>query len=118
MLTFEEVAGMFAAKEVDFAALEPDEEPLSFSSADGRGFAVSGGVAKAVVNAIHRMNPEREVKIANAQGLDECMKLLRLAKAGKYNGYLLEGMACPGRLCGRCRHNKCTRKICRRKSEE
>ena len=96
VLTFEEVAGMFAAKEVDFAALEPDEEPLSFSSADGRGFAVSGGVAKAVVNAIHRMNPEREVKIANAQGLDECMKLLRMAKAGKYNGYLLEGMACPG----------------------
>ena len=42
------------------------------------------------------MNPEREVKIANAQGLDECMKLLRMAKAGKYNGYLLEGMACPG----------------------
>jgi [FeFe] hydrogenase (group B1/B3) len=96
VLTFEEVAGMFAAKEVDFAALEPDEKPLSFSSADGRGFAVSGGVAKAVVNAIHRMNPEREVKIANAQGLDECMKLLRMAKAGKYNGYLLEGMACPG----------------------
>ena len=96
VLTFEEVAGMFTAKEVDFAALENDEEPLSFSSADGRGFAVSGGVAKAVVNAIHRMNPEREVKIANAQGLDECMKLLRMAKAGKYNGYLLEGMACPG----------------------
>lgn len=96
VLTFEEVAGMFTAKEVDFAALENDEEPLSFSSADGRGFAVSGGVAKAVVNAIHRMNPEREVKVANAQGLDECMKLLRMAKAGKYNGYLLEGMACPG----------------------
>ena len=29
-----------------------------------------------------------------SQGLDECVKLLRMAKAGKYNGYLLEGMAC------------------------
>ena len=96
VLTFEEVAGMFAAKEIDFAALPVDDEPLSLSSADGRGFAVSGGVAKAVVNAISKMDPEREVKVANAQGLDECMKLLRMAKAGKYNGYLLEGMACPG----------------------
>ena len=96
VLTFEEVAGMFAAKEVDFNAVEVDEKPLSFSSADGRGFAVSGGVAKAVVNAIHKLDPEREVKVANAQGLDECVKLLRMAKAGKYNGYLLEGMACPG----------------------
>ena len=26
----------------------------------------------------------------------KCRKLLTLAKAGKYNGYLLEGMACPG----------------------
>lgn len=42
------------------------------------------------------MEPDREVKVASAQGLDECMKLLRMAKAGKYNGYLLEGMACPG----------------------
>ena len=25
-----------------------------------------------------------------------CRKLMTLAKAGKYNGYLLEGMACPG----------------------
>ena len=57
---------------------------------------MSGGVAKAVVNAIHKLDPEREVKVANAQGLDECVKLLRMAKAGKYNGYLLEGMACPG----------------------
>lgn len=96
VLTFEEVAGMFSAKEVDFAALPEDDEKLSFSSADGRGFAVSGGVAKAVVNAISKLNPEFEVKVANAQGLDECAKLLRMAKAGKYNGYLLEGMACPG----------------------
>lgn len=96
VLTFEEVAGMFAAKEVDFAALPVDDEPLESSSSDGRGFAVSGGVAKAVVNAISKLDPEREVKVANAQGLDECMKLLRMAKAGKYDGYLLEGMACPG----------------------
>ena len=37
-----------------------------------------------------------EVKTARAEGLRECRKLMTLARAGKYNGYLLEGMACPG----------------------
>ena len=42
------------------------------------------------------MYPDMEVKVASAQGLEECKKMMALAKAGKYNGYLLEGMACPG----------------------
>ena len=37
-----------------------------------------------------------ELKTARAEGLRECRKLMTLAKAGKYDGYLLEGMACPG----------------------
>ncbi|MCD7957560.1 MAG: 4Fe-4S dicluster domain-containing protein [Lachnospiraceae bacterium] len=95
VLTFEELMGMFEAKDVDFATLE--EQPLpQEASADGRGFAVSGGVAGAVVNCLKELYPDLEVKTASAEGLDECRKLLSLAKAGKYNGYLLEGMACPG----------------------
>ena len=53
-------------------------------------------MANAVVEAIKRIDPDREVKVAYAEGLDNCKKMLMLAKAGKYNGYLLEGMACPG----------------------
>ena len=34
--------------------------------------------------------------MVNAEGLQNCKKMLQMAKAGKYNGYLLEGMACPG----------------------
>jgi len=37
-----------------------------------------------------------EVKVHQADGLRECRKMLQLAKAGKFDGYLLEGMACPG----------------------
>ena len=66
------------------------------ASRDGRNFAVAGGVAKSVVDVIAQMYPDKEIKVANAEGLKECKKLLQLAKAGKYNGYLLEGMACPG----------------------
>ena len=95
VLTFEEVSGMFEAKGVYFATLEEDA-PLSRASADGRGFAASKGVANAVVNAIKRIDPDKEVLVESADGLQNCKKMLRLAKAGKYNGYLLEGMACPG----------------------
>lgn len=86
---------MFEAKGVDFADI-PEEEPLSSASSDGRGFAASGGVAAAVVKAVKRMDPDREVKVVSANGLQECKKMMMAAKAGKYNGYLLEGMACPG----------------------
>ena len=95
VLTFEELQGMFEAKEVDFATIEPSEI-LNEGTAAGRGFAVSGGVAQAVTDLIHETHPEVEVKTARAEGLRECRKLMTLAKVGKYNGYLLEGMACPG----------------------
>ncbi len=95
VLTFEELQGMFEAKNVDFETIEelPD---LNEGTAAGRGFAVSGGVAKAVADLVQTSNPDVQVNTARAEGLRECRKLMTLAKAGKYNGYLLEGMACPG----------------------
>jgi len=96
VLTFEELQGMFQAKDIDFEKLEDTEDVLNEGTAAGRGFAVSGGVAGAVEKIIRQTNPDVEVKTARAEGLRECRKLMTLAKAGKYNGYLLEGMACPG----------------------
>ena len=95
VLTFEELQGMFEAKGVDFAAI-PEGDSMREGTAAGRGFAVAGGVAKAVADLIHETHPDVEVKTAGAEGLRECRKLMTLAKAGKYKGYLLEGMACPG----------------------
>ncbi len=97
VLTFEEVLGMFAAKGVDKEVIPAEEaQPLAQAGSDARKFAVSGGVAQAVVNAIKSIDPTRDVKIAKATGLHECRKLLMMARDGKYDGYLLEGMACPG----------------------
>ena len=96
VLTFEEMAGIFEARHIDVENLKEDPHGINDASADGRNFAVSGGVAKAVVNVINEKHPDREIKVANAEGLRDCRKLLMAAKAGKYNGYLLEGMACPG----------------------
>lgn len=101
VLTFEEVAGIMDAKGVDPDDI-PKEEYLPFneSSGDGWGFAIGGGVADAVKNAIAKTNPDLEVKMVRAEGLAECKKILMLAKAGKYDGYLIEGMGCPGGCVG------------------
>ena len=96
VLTFEEMAGIFAAKDIDLGQLEEDPNGVNNASSDGRDFAVSGGVAQAVVNVIKERYPDREVKVANAEGLRDCRKMMAAAVAGKYPGYLLEGMACPG----------------------
>ena len=95
VLTFEELMGMFEAKEIDFAAIE-EQDYLNEGSGAGRGFAVAGGVAKAVTDLVKKEHPDMEINTARAEGLKECRKLMTLAKVGKYKGYLLEGMACPG----------------------
>ncbi|MCD7887566.1 MAG: 4Fe-4S dicluster domain-containing protein [Clostridiales bacterium] len=101
VLTFEEVQGIMDAKGVSFDDI-PESEYLPFNEAsgDGCGFAVSGGVAQAVKNVIAQTHPEMEVKVARAEGLADCKKMLLMAKAGKYDGYLLEGMGCPGGCVG------------------
>ena len=95
VLTFEELMGMFEAKEIDFSTI-PESEGLNEGTGAGRGFAVAGGVAQAVADLVKQENPDMEVKTARAEGLRDCRKLMTMAKAGKYKGYLLEGMACPG----------------------
>ena len=98
VLTFEEMAGMMKGAGIDeYTKLEGEgESDFGTASADGRGFAVAGGVANAVVNVIKNLHPEREVNVVNAEGLENCRKMMKDAVKGKYPGYLLEGMACPG----------------------
>ena len=98
VLTFEEMAGMMKARGIDeYTKLEGEgASDFGVASADGRGFAVAGGVANAVVNVIKNLHPEREVNVVNAEGLENCRKMMKDAVKGKYPGYLLEGMACPG----------------------
>ena len=95
VMTFEELQGMFEAKEIDFSNIE-EQDYLNEGTGAGRGFAVAGGVAKAVTDLVHEKYPDMEIKTARAEGLRDCKKLMAMARAGKYNGYLLEGMACPG----------------------
>lgn len=95
VITFEELAGMFDAKEIDFNTYEKEVE-LNDAFGAGRGYAVASGVAGAIKACIDEYYPGTEVKIDHVEGLAECKKMLLQAKAGKKKGYLIEGMGCPG----------------------
>ena len=95
VITFEELMGMFVAKGIELSEIE---EPMEIQDASslGRGYAIAGGVAEAVKKTALAIDPSREINVEGASTLHECVKLMRIAKAGKRNGYLLEGMACQG----------------------
>ena len=95
VITFEELDAMFEARGIDPKTIE-SQGHLHDATAAGRGYAVAGGVSKAIENCIHEYYPDVEVLIEHVEGLDECKKVLMLAKAGRKNGYLIEGMGCPG----------------------
>lgn len=99
VITYEELAAIFVAAEIDIAEIEEDEI-VADASTRGRNFAYASGVATSVKASIEQAHPELKVATHNATGLSECRKMLMIAKAGKFNGYLLEGMACPGGCVG------------------
>lgn len=95
VITFEELDAMFDAKGIDPNKMEGDDA-MHDATAAGRGYACAGGVAGAIEQCINEYYPGVEVKIEHADGLAECKKALMLAKAGKKNGCMIEGMGCPG----------------------
>ena len=95
VITFEELDAIFTAKGIDMENYDA-EEPIHDATGTGRGYAVAGGVANAIENCINEYYPGTEVYIEHAEGLSDCQKMLLMAKAGKKDGCLIEGMGCPG----------------------
>ena len=95
VITFEELAAMFDAKGIDFDTYHK-EVPVHDATGAGRGYAIATGVAAAIEECINEYYPGVDVLIEHAEGLSDCQKILLMAKAGKKDGCLIEGMACPG----------------------
>ncbi|MDE7187371.1 MAG: iron hydrogenase, partial [Lachnospiraceae bacterium] len=91
----EELAGIFEARGILLEEIEALDE-LNGATSAGRGYGVAGGVASAIEECVREYYPDVDVNIEHAESLSECRKMLMLAKAGKKNGCLIEGMACPG----------------------
>ncbi len=98
VLTFEELQALFHSKDMDVTELTP--EKLVGASAYGRNFAVSGGVAGAVAQALKEQGIDKEFKPVSCNGIEECrIALLKLSK-GVLDGNFIEGMACVGGCIG------------------
>lgn len=99
VITYEELLGMFLAKGIEPSEIEVEDKMMD-ASETGRNYAVSGGVAEAVVKRAKEIQPGIEVDVEAAEGLANCVKLAQLAKLGRMDGKLIEGMACYGGCVG------------------
>jgi [FeFe] hydrogenase (group B1/B3) len=93
VITFEELAAIFVAMDIDLSEIK-EEISINHASGSGRGYPKSGGVANALKTNILHDHPDAEVKIATAVLLKECKKTLLLVQNKKIDANLLEGMAC------------------------
>ncbi|NLK51657.1 MAG: 4Fe-4S binding protein [Syntrophomonadaceae bacterium] len=99
VLTFEEMMAVFRAADIDVTQVKESKTEM-FASRTGRLFARAGGVTEALISTMKKMQPEIKVEPVRAEGLSNCEKLLRTAQAGRLQGNLIEGMACPGGCVG------------------
>ncbi|ABO50319.1 hydrogenase large subunit domain protein [Desulforamulus reducens MI-1] len=95
VLTFEELAAIFSASELEISSLEPVE--LKDASPNGRLFARAGGVSTAVRKHLGEM----ELNVLRVQGLGQCLTTLKTsAKKSDSNFTFIECMACEGGCVG------------------
>lgn len=91
VLTFEELGALFVAADVDVKESPAATADIAGSAA-GRGFPVSGGVAKAMARSL-----DDTFHPAMVNGLDrKALTLLKVYGTGKCPGNFLEVMACAG----------------------
>lgn len=92
-MTYEELASMFEARDIDPADFE---EELQQGSKYGKNFSVSGGVTASVIEVFKEKNHDVDVKVAKCNGAAECKKALMMLKVGRLPEDFVEGMACVG----------------------
>lgn len=92
VLTFEELQAIFDAREIDLLSLE--ERDGGFASSFGRNFARTGGVAESVKRTVEASGLDVEWKPIRCNGIEECIKAMKMASFGKLDANFIEGMAC------------------------
>ena len=94
VLTFEEFQAMLRAKGIKLEPCALEEEQRG--SIHAKGYSNSGGVTKAVKQALMEQGVHTGVNVRQCNGAAECRKALMLLKAGKLPEDFIEGMACEG----------------------
>lgn len=94
VLTFEELHAMFRAREINPASYS---DTMQQGTIYAKNYAVSGGVTKALMQALKEKNVDTSnIKTNVCNGALECKKALMMLKAGKLPEDFIEGMTCIG----------------------
>lgn len=97
VLTFEELAAMFDARDIIPSECEDcDADATSY----GRRFSGSGGVAASVIKSAAELGCTEPIKAKACNGINECKIGLAMLKAGKLPEDILEGMICENGCIG------------------
>ena len=94
VLTFEEFHAMLRAKDITLEPCAFEEEQRG--SIHAKNFSNSGGVTKAVKQALMEQGVHTGVNVRQCNGASECRKALMLLKVGKLPEDFIEGMSCEG----------------------
>ncbi len=98
VLTFEELAALIEAKDIDLTSLE--SHPLNNASYFGRRFAATGGLSLAVKDYLKNKKADDlgvdDIQIETCDGIEACDKALKLTKFNRLKADFIEGMACKG----------------------
>jgi [FeFe] hydrogenase (group B1/B3) len=97
VMTFEELGALFQAFGVDPAEMTSTQD-IKDASESGRGYAVAGGVANAIIAQTKELlGKDVDIPFTSADTLSGCMKMLKDIEKGKIEPkpILVEGMACP-----------------------
>lgn len=98
VLTFEEIAPLMAAFDIEPEACEDID--IDDASVFGRGFAQGGGLTAAIENYVNEKGLEVEFKPVKVSGIDEIKRVMVMAKGGRLQGNFIEGMMCEGGCIG------------------
>jgi [FeFe] hydrogenase (group B1/B3) len=94
VMTFEELGSLFVAKDIDVLECEPSKPDREASNA-GRGFAISGGVAEAIKNAMAASG--KEINLKCFDGIDKkTVPVLKMAEKTVPENSFIEVMTCSG----------------------
>jgi [FeFe] hydrogenase (group B1/B3) len=92
VLTFEELAAMLDALDIDLDVIE--ERTMNNASYFGRRFAATGGLTLAVEH--YFSDKEESPSIITCDGIKECDQSLKKLKVNKLSADFIEGMSCKG----------------------
>ncbi|MFQ9894050.1 MAG: 4Fe-4S dicluster domain-containing protein [Emergencia sp.] len=98
-ITFEELQALFDSRNIILG--EQEETEWNQASYYGRIFARSGGLSKAITQALKELDAEDfDFEPVICDGIDKCRQALMRANKGALSGNFIEGMACVGGCVG------------------